>query len=199
MRPLAAVICFAVLVGLVAGQDRLPQEEAQRYAKVCVEQLGSLADAQVETDVDPEKAVAVRGEGGGAMVIPDKKLSKEKLAKAGKDVVPVGQVWLRKWTVVASGKPVAEDKLRVVTVNVDDKDRPMPLLLVGVRRKGERALELVAYGKDADPVLTVPLKPVDFIQESPVELEWRRGEKEADSLTLTVLGKYQAILPVTRQ
>src|SRR5690348_16540473 len=99
MRPLAVVVCFAVLVGLVAGQDRLPQDEARRYAKVCVEQLGSLTDAQIETDVEPEKAVAVRGEGGGAMVIPDKKVSKEKLAKAGKDVVPVGQVWLRKWTV----------------------------------------------------------------------------------------------------
>jgi hypothetical protein len=199
MRPLAVVACFVLLVGLVAGQDRLPQDEARRYAKVCVEQLGSLADAQIETDVDAEKAVAVRGEGGGAMVIPDKKLSKEKLAKAGKDVVPVGQVWLRKWTVVASGKPVAEGKLRVVTVKVDDKDRPMPLLLIGVRKKGEKDLELVAYGKDAEPVLAVPLKPVDFIQEQPVEMEWQRGEKEADSLTLTVLGKYQAVLPVTRQ
>ena len=132
------------------------------------------------------------------MVVPDKRLSKDKLAKAGKDVVPVGQVWLRKWTVVAGGKPVAEDKLRVVTINVDDKDRPMPLLLVGVR-KGDRGLELVAYGKDTEPVLTVPLKPVDFIQESPVELEWQRGEKDADSLTLTLLGKYQAVLPVAKQ
>ncbi len=199
MRPLAAVACFTLLMGLVAGQDRLPQDEARRYAKVCVEQLGTLADAQIETVVDADKAVAVRGEGGGAMVIPDKKLSKEKIAKAGKDAVPVGQVWLRKWTVVAGGKPVAEDKLRVVTIKVDDKDRPMPLLLVGVRKKGEKELELVAYGKDGEPVLTVPLKPVDFIQEPPVEMEWQRGEKDADSLTLTVLGKYQAVLPVTRQ
>src|SRR5262249_7405252 len=111
----------------------------------------------------------------------------------------VGQVWLRKWTVVVGGKPVAEDKLRVVKVKVDDKDRPMPLLLVGVRKKGEKDFELVAYGKDTDPLLTLPLKPVDFIQESPVELEWQRGQKESDPLTLTVLGRYQAVLPVTRQ
>jgi hypothetical protein len=199
MKPSAAVVCFAVLAGLVAGQDRLSQEEARRYAKACVEQLGDLGDAQVATDVDAEKAVAVRGEGGGAMAVPDKKLSTEKLAKAGKDVVPVGQVWLRKWTVVAGGKAVADDRLRVVTVKVDGQDRPMPLLLVGVRPKGEKDLELVAYGKDAEPLLTLPLKRVDFVQEPPVELEWRRGEKDADALTLTVLGKYQAVLPVTRR
>ncbi len=68
-----------------------------------------------------------------------------------------------------------------------------------MRKKGEKDLALVAYGKDAESVLTVPLKKVDFIQESPVEMEWQRGEKGANSLTLTVLGKYQAVLPVTRQ
>jgi len=149
--------------------------------------------------VDPEKACAVRGEGGGAMAIPDKNLSKEKLAKAGKDVVPVGQVWLRKWTVAAGDKPVANDKLRVITIKVDDKHRPMPLLLLGVRKKGEKDLELVVYAKDSEPVLALPLKKVDFIQDLPLELEWQRGEKNVDPLTLTLFGKYQAVLPITRQ
>jgi hypothetical protein len=199
MKPLITGVCFALFVGLVAGQDRLTQEEARRYAKVCVDQLGSLDDAAIETVVDVDKPCAVRGEGGGAMVIPDKKLSKERLAKIGKDVVPVGQVWLRKWTVVVGGKPVPNDKLRVVTIKVDDKDRPMPLLLVGVRKKGKKDVELVVYAKDSEPLLTLPLKRVEFIQELPVELEWQRGEKKADSLTVTVLGKYQAVLPVMRQ
>ncbi len=191
--------CFVLFVGLVAAQDRLPREDAQRYAKACVEQLGTLADAQVRTDVDPEKAVAVRGEGGGAMAIPDKNLSRDRIAKAGPDVVPLGQLWLRKWTVVVGGKAVPDDNLRVVTVNVDDKDRPMPLLLLGVRKKGEKGLELVAYARDADPLLAVPLKPVEFVQDLPLDLRWERGEKNVDPLTLTVFGRYQAVLPVTRQ
>jgi hypothetical protein len=38
------------------------------------------------------------------------------------------------------------------------------------------------------------------LQPTPaVGLEWQRGEKDTDALTLTVLGKYQAVLPVTRQ
>ena len=42
-------------------------------------------------------------------------------------------------------------------------------------------------------------KKVDFVQELPLELEWRRGEKDVDSLLLTVVGRYQAVLPVTRE
>jgi hypothetical protein len=195
---MVAIVCLAFLVSLAAGQDRLPQDEAQRYAKVCVGQAGRLADAQIEMDVDSEKACAVRGEGGGAMAVPDKKLTREKLLKAGEGVVPVGQVWLRKWTAVVGGKPVPKDRLRIVTVNVDDKDRPMPLLLAGVRKKGA-GLELVVYAADSDPLLAVPLKAVEFVQDLPLDLRWERGEKNVDPLTLTIFGKYQAVLPITRQ
>ncbi len=199
MKPIVAVVYSALLAGIVAGQDRLPPDEAQRYAKVCVGQAGRLADAQIEMDVDPEKACAVRGEGGGAMAVPDRKLARDRLLKAGEGVVPVGQVWLRKWTVVVGGKPVPKDRLRVVTINVDDKDRPMPLLLAGMRKKGEAGLELVVYAADSEPLLAVPLKAVELVQDLPLDLRWERGEKNVDPLTLTIFGKYQAVLPVTRQ
>jgi hypothetical protein len=192
MKPVVACVCLALFVGLVAAQDRLPQDEARRYARACVEQLG-------EAQLDPDKAVAVRGEGGGAMVVPDKKLSPNRLVKAGQGMVPVGQLWLRKWTVVVGGKAVPKDRLRVVTVNLDDKDRPMPLLLLSVRTKGDKGLELIVRSKDENPLLTLPLRQVDFVQKLPLELEWQRGEGSVDSLTLTVLGKYQAVLPVTRE
>jgi hypothetical protein len=40
---------------------------------------------------------------------------------------------------------------------------------------------------------------LDFVQQLPVELEWQRGEKGVDALTLTVLGKYRAVMPVMRE
>jgi hypothetical protein len=199
MKPFIAIALSSLFAGIACGQDRLTKEEAQRYAKVCVEQLGTLGDAQIATDVDPEKASAVRGEGGGGMVIPDKMLSPERLAKAGPEVVPLGQLWLRKWTVVAGGKPVPNDRLRIVTVTVDDKGRPMPLFLLGVRKKGGKELELVAYARDSEPILTLPLRKVEFVQDPPIDLEWQRGEKNVDSLTMTLFGRYQAVLPITRQ
>jgi hypothetical protein len=75
----------------------------------------------------------------------------------------------------------------------------MPLLLLGVRAKGEKGLELVVYAKENEPVVVVPLKKVDFVQDMPLNMEWQRGEKQVDPLTMTVFGKYQAILPITRQ
>jgi hypothetical protein len=45
-----------------------------------------------------------------------KGLSTDKVAKAGEGVVPVGQLWLRKWTLVIGSKPVPNDRLRIVTV-----------------------------------------------------------------------------------
>jgi hypothetical protein len=110
--------------------------------------------------------------------------------------MPLGQLWLRKWTLVANGKPVPNDKLRILAVNVDDKDRPMPLFLLGVR-KGEKAVELVVYAKDAEPLLITPLTKLDLLPDLPLELEWRRADKDADHLNLRILGKYQAVLKIT--
>jgi hypothetical protein len=52
---------------------------------------------------------------------------------------------------------------------------------------------------DGEPVLAVPLKSVEFVQDLPLDLRWERGAKNVDLLTLTVFGRYQAVLPITRQ
>jgi hypothetical protein len=193
-----AILFMISIMGFAAGQERLSKEDTEKYAKLCVEGFGKPLDAQIETHGDATRAVAVRGEGGGAMVIPDKDLTADKLAKLGKDVVPIGQLWLRKWVPVADGKPVAANKNRIVTVKADGKDRPMPVLLLGIRKAGTEH-ELVVYAKDVDPVFILPLKKVEFVQEIPIDLEWERGEKNVDKLTMTVLGKFQTIVPVARE
>lgn len=190
------VVAFMALFLGQSDPNRLPQDEAKGYAKVCVEQT-NLTDAQIGMDVDADKPCAVRGEGGGAMVIPDKKLSAKAIQGARKEIVPVGQLWLRKWRPALDGKLVADDKLRIMNIKIDDKARPMPLLLLGVRKQDD-VLELVVYTKVAEPLMVLPIKPVEFVPELPVELKWERGEKTVDPLTVTVLGKYQAVVPVTR-
>jgi hypothetical protein len=198
MKSMIVAASLAVCLAY-SDSNRLSPDEARGYAKACVAQVGDLGDAQIPVNPNPEKPCAVRGEGGGAMVIPDRKLTGEKVRGPIKGVVPLGQLWLRKWTVVAGGKPVPDDRLRIVTVNLDDKDRPMPLLLLGLRQKGKKGLELVGYARGTAPVLVVPLKDLGVIQEEPLVLEWSRGEKRIDSLTLNILGKYQAVIPITAQ
>lgn len=130
------------------------------------------------------------------MVIPDKKLSAETLRKSGKELTPIGQLWLRKWTTVVEGEATPKEKLRVMRINIEDKVRPMPLFLLGVRKAGTE-LELVVYANDSEPLQIVPLKKIDVVPELPLEIEWKRGEKLVDTLTLTILGRYQASMAVT--
>jgi hypothetical protein len=190
-------ILLPLALAALSDPNRLPQEDARAYAKPCVEHAATL-DHPIATNPDPEKPCAVRGEGGGAMVVPQKDLAEGALAKAGKDVVPVGQLWLRKWTVRVAGKGVPADRLRVVKVKLDDKERPMPLMLLGVRKK-DRGLELLLYASDTEPLLALPLKKSDVKLELPAELSWQRGEKKApDTLTLTLPGGWQAVLPIDR-
>jgi hypothetical protein len=47
--------------------------------------------------------------------------------------------------------------------------------------------------------LVVPLKKLETASVLPGKLEWSRGDKDADHLTLNVLGKYQTVLKVGRQ
>jgi hypothetical protein len=198
MKTVTASFLLSASVTMALAQDmRLSQDEARGFAKLCVEQT-TLSDAQIKTEVDPDQPCAVRGEGGGAMAIPDKKLSKDIARKVGKDVIPLGQLWLRKWTTVVKDEATPKEKLRIVTVNIEKKDRPMALFLLGIRRKSTSA-ELVVYAKENEPFQVIPLKKLDQIPDLPLEIEWKRGEKQADGLTLTIAGKYQGVLLVTRQ
>jgi hypothetical protein len=197
MSSLSSVILILTLAP-ASDPNRLSQEDARGYARPCVEHAATLSDHPIPTEADPEKPCAVRGEGGGAMVVPEKGLTEAKVARAGSKVTPVGQLWLRKWTVRSGGKPVGADKLRVVKVKLDDKERPMPLFLLGVRKKGA-GLELLLYAADTEPLLALPLKKSDQKPELPLELQWQRGEKKKpDTLTLTLTGGLQAVLPIDR-
>lgn len=197
MRTTAACILMVAVASCLAQDTRLAQEETVRYAKLCVEQT-NLSDAPFPMNVDAEKACAERGEGGGVMIIPDKKLTAKSVLQVDKDILPVGQLWLRKWTLVENNSAVPLSKLRVLSLNIDDKQRPMPLCLLGIR-KHKNELELVVYAKDSEPLQVLPLKKVDFEQELPVLLEWQRGERTIDRLTVRICGKLETILPVTRQ
>lgn len=183
-----------VVAFLSAQETRLPQDETRRFAKLCVEQT-MLADAQLKFDVDPDKACAERGEGGGAMVVPAKNLSVEKL---GSDVVPIGQLWLRKWTAVIDGKAAPKERVRMMSIRIDDKNRPMPLFLLGLRQKNGKE-ELVVFAKNFEPFQVLPATKIEQIPTLPVEIEWKAGEKNLDTLTITVAGKVRATMLVTRQ
>ena len=201
MRISVSIILLAVwMPSLSAQQSRLPLKEAQGYAKVCVEQIGNPYNGPLNSEVDVSKPCAELGEGGGAMVIPEKTLSKKLLQNVGKQPVVIGQLWLRKWALVADGKVVPREKLNVVTITIEDKNRPMPLLTLAVRSKNKKkkVLELLLFSESKKPLQVIGLAPDNIIQDLPLEIEWKRGEKQHDPLTLRILGRYQTVLHITR-
>ncbi len=196
MKQTIVLIGLLGAVSVVSAQERLSQEEALKYATLVSADSKQLKDTPIPTDVDTKKPVALREEQFGGMVLPQKDLSAESLAKAGKDVAPIGQLWLYQLTPMRDGEAVSADKLRLATVNADGNEVKVPQCALGVRRTDDGTLELLVFGKGKEPILTAPLKAIDTKQELPLDMTAER-ESESGKLTVKILGKYQATFHVT--
>lgn len=196
MKNWCAAAVLLVLAGVAGAQERIPGEEAQKIAKLITDFAAKEANLAFKAELDTTAPFGMKEGDRAAMIVPVQKLTVDTLAKAGKDVVPVGHLWFRKVTPVSGGNAVANDKLRIVTITTDDgKEHAVPLMLVGVR-KGKDSLELVLFGKGKDIVATVPLKAAEPKQDTPIDFEVKKGEAMRGTLIFNLLGKYQAELPV---
>lgn len=198
MKRTVAVVAMLLLVSAAPTQERVPDEKAREIAAILVEQTAKAADLQFKTDVDEKKPYAVHGGDRAAMVIPDKKLTADAIAKVDKDIVPLGHLWFRQISPYVNGKVTPNDKLRIVKVNAGGEDHSLPFCLIGVQKNAKGELELVVFAKDKEPLVRAPLKKIDAKQELPLELEAKR-EGDTAQLTINILGKYQAVLTVAEQ
>jgi hypothetical protein len=193
------IIALALLsaVQILSAQERLSREEALKYATAVSADAKQLKGTPIATDVDPQKPVALREDDYGGMVLPQKNLNAGSISQVGKDeVLPIGQLWLHKLTPMRDGEAISSGKLRLVTVAAEGTEATVPQCALGVRRNAQGTLELVVFGKEKLPILTVPLKSIDTRQEVPLDLD---AERDSDSgrLTVKILGKYQATFRVT--
>lgn len=194
-RILAVLSCLSLLTAARA-QERLPREEALRYAALAGANTNQLCSTPVATDVDLQKPVAIRDEDFGGMVLPQKNLTEAKLKETGEAIVPLGQLWLRNLTLVREGQALPASKLRIATVDADGEAHKVPQCVLGLRRTAAGVLELVILGRDKEPLLTAPLKATESKQENPLDLDASR-EGDSGRLTLKILGKYEAVFTVT--
>lgn len=172
-----------------------PLDEAQKAAHKVAASAPSLADAPIAIDADLDKPHLIKGGHGGAMIIPDKKLTAETLAAAGETPVPVGQLWLLGATVAENGRPLAADKTRRVVVEDGDKEIPLQLFLLGAAKNAQGTLELIVFAKDKAPLLRLPLeKSAGASQQLPAELSGRKNDEDSATLTLSFAGQFQARL-----
>jgi hypothetical protein len=195
-----AVVTVLCLAGAGWAQERVPQEQATRLAKHFADEASKVSSPQLKTEVDPEKAFALHAGEAGVLFIPEKGLSEDAFTRAGTDPTPVGQLWMRNLVPAAQGKPVPDDKLRVLTVSVNNEDHQLPLSLVGARKGSNNQLELVLYGKDKEPFRTAPVRKLETKQkqDEPVALDAQKDAGDSATLTLTMLGEYQATIQLMK-
>lgn len=167
-----------------------------RYALVAA--LHEPATTQVPLRVDADLKRPVAGYDGdyGVLILPETKLTAATLAGIQGDVIPVGQLWLRKLTPMVDGSAIDEAQLQMVRVWHEGDSTRVPLCLLGVRKAKEGALELVVFGKGKEPLLKVPMAKASRTQSMPIEFTAER-ESESGRLTLRLVGQYEATLFVT--
>jgi hypothetical protein len=196
MKAILITAALLITVGPALSQERLSRQEALKYAFVLSADLKRLQGTPIPTDPDVKRPVGVRDEDYAGMVLPETKLSQDALAKADKEVVPVGQLWLHRLAPLGGSAVVPETKLLRVTVNHEGNDATLVLCALGVRQSAEGKLELLVYGKEKEPVLRAALKPASIAQDNPLELAAERRD-DGGLLTLRILGKYEASFMVT--
>ena len=196
MKLTLIALTLLVTLQLASAQQKISREEALAYARAVSADAKQLNGTPIATDVDPQQPVALKEEDYGSMVLPQKNLKPETIARAGETAVPIGQLWLHKLAPMRNGEVVGRDSLRLVTVQLEGEDAMVPQCALAVRRNAAGALELLVFGKGKEPLLTVALKPLDAKQLVPIDLEAKRDGDEG-KLTFKILGKYEATISLT--
>jgi hypothetical protein len=194
---LVAIVALVGATHFVSAQEQLLRREALKYAFMLGDDLRTLQGTPIVTDVDLKQPVAVRDGDYGALVLPEAKLSAETLVTTGDKIVPVGQLWLCRLTPIRNGEAVPAGELRVVNFELECTSSSAAQLTLGVKGGATGDLELLVFGKDKLPLLTLKLKKTASLAAAPISMTAARVNDEAGRITLSILGRYEASLMVT--
>jgi hypothetical protein len=199
MKLLPAILLIA-MSAIAQDIQQVPAEQAGKIARKVTAALGSPGDAPFAVDADVEKSAGIKGAGGtGLLAIPDRKLTAETMANAGKAVSAIGQLWMR--NVVPAVNNAAPDpaKLRTVTVHDGDNAVKVEVYFLGITNTDAGALELGLYTKDKEPLAKVPLVKTDApASGTPIALDGHKEGENSGVLAVTVFGSHKADLTVTK-
>lgn len=171
LRTLAiALAAFGATSTASLAQEVLPRDEALRLAFLVAQHEPSAKTAPIQVDSDLKRPFAAHEDDYGAMVLPETKLTAATFEAAGKDVIPVGQLWLRKLTPMVNGYGLDGSQVPLVNIWYEGESNRIPLCLLGARKTDVGGLELLVFGKGKEPVLRVPLARSTRTQSLPIEL-----------------------------
>jgi hypothetical protein len=192
------MILAALVAGLAAtqAQERLPREDALKFAFYASADLKQMLNTPIATDPDVKRPVVVRDGEYGAMLLPESKLRTSTLNNANDRARSIGQLWLHKLAPLNDGQVVKGDRLQQFTGDSPEGQLTVTLCALGVVKDADGKLQLLVYGKEKEPVLRAPLKETSAKQDLPLELQAERKD-DGGLLTIKILGKYEATFMVT--
>src|SRR3954468_21337110 len=155
---LVALLALALPVTLFAD-DAISPERAQRGAKMANEALGKVTDGAVAVDPDTDHAQGLGASGVGALVVPDRNFSGDKVSSLGEQPIPLGQLWLLRMGPAQSSAAPAQDNLRTVSIQTDNNTLRPQVYLLALGKAADGKPELLVYAKGKEPLLRAPLKP----------------------------------------
>lgn len=199
MKLLPALLLIATCA--VAEEiQQMPAEQTGKIARKVVAALGSPSDAPFSVDADAGKSAGIKAGGDtGLLAIPDRLLTVETMTNAGKEVRPLGQLWMR--NVVPAVDSLAADpaRLRTVTVREGDQEAKVEVYFLGVSKNEGGILELGLYAKEKEPLVRVPLVKTDAATSTtPVALDGHKEGENTGVLVVIFFGSYKADVTVTK-
>ncbi|MGB0582738.1 MAG: hypothetical protein ACPGVU_23885 [Limisphaerales bacterium] len=157
--------------------------------------LNDFKAKHVKVAGDPNNADLFEKNGIAVLIIPDKNLSADSLAKVGKKEIPLGQMWMKDLVPDVNGQFPADSDLKQVTLNADGKKHELAQFLLTAQRSGKK-LNLAVYSGAQEPLMAVPLADFETGNSLPIEVEGESRDDSTGLLNLYVLGKYHAKMVV---
>ena len=178
--------------------QQVPSYVAAKIAQRVTASLGSPADAPFAVDPDLKKPGGVMASWETILVaLPDRKLTPDTLAAAGKEVVAVGHLWMHQVVPFVNGAATAPEKLRSFMIAGEGREQKVEGYYLGFAKSDAGVLELSVYGKDQAPLIKVPLvKTGGALSAVPIHLDGRKAGEHTGVLIITIFGNFKAEVTV---
>ncbi len=202
MKPMKLLPAIFLIATCAVAQEiqQMPAEQSAKIARKVADALGSLTDAPFAVDGDADKSSGLKASGEtGLLAIPDRKLTAEIVANAGKEVTALGQLWMRNVVPAVNNASADPARLRTVSVRDGDQEAKVEVYFLGITKTEAGTVELGLYAKDKEPLVKVPLVKTDApASATPIALNGRKEGENSGVLVVTVFGNYKADVTVTK-
>lgn len=201
IHPRLAFVFLTILAGSFWAKaddvTKLDEEKAQMIAKLCVNgEATSKKQAPLKITPAVKNAVGFNLKKRAAIVVPSTDLTAATIAKADKEIVPIGVLYLYGVTPVVVDEPLAQTNHRTFEIKVEGKsDVLIAAMQLAVTKVAGKPVLLV-YSDAKEPVLVTTLVETKGTTDIPLELEVAPAGDQRAILTLKAFGAHRGSIMI---